>query len=198
MASAMSDRLSSEKPHRYITAQVPIRETGTATAGMNVAWRFRRKRKTTAITSITEIIKVRSMSETEARMVRVRSSIVTRCSPARNGGLERGHRGLYGVHRRDDVGSGLAENQHVDRRLAVQKSRLAHGLLRIDHIGDVLQPDRGAVVIADDQRLVIGGLRDLVVGDDIRGRRRRWRTGLWPRFEFWPATTCCTAGRLIP
>ena len=45
MASAISERLSSEKPHRYITAQVPISETGTATAGIKVARPLRRKTK---------------------------------------------------------------------------------------------------------------------------------------------------------
>ncbi len=64
-------------------AQVPIRETGTATAGMNVARTLRKNRKTTAMTSRTEMMRVRSMSATEARMVRVRSRIVTMCSPRR-------------------------------------------------------------------------------------------------------------------
>ncbi len=81
IASAISDRLSSEKPNRYITAQVPISDTGTATAGINVARTFRRNTKTTAITSTTEISRVVSISETEARMVNVRSRIVIRCSP---------------------------------------------------------------------------------------------------------------------
>ena len=80
MARAINERLSSEKPARYITAQVPMRETGTATAGIRVARTLRRKRKTTSTTSMTEMISVSSMSFTEARIVSVRSRMVTMCS----------------------------------------------------------------------------------------------------------------------
>ena len=81
IASASATGCPGEYPNKYITAQVPIRETGTATAGMDVARPFRKKRNTTRMTSNTEISRVRSMSETEARMVSVRSRIVIRCSP---------------------------------------------------------------------------------------------------------------------
>ena len=47
MVSAISDRLSRLKPTRYITANVPISETGTATVGISVARGLRRNRKTT-------------------------------------------------------------------------------------------------------------------------------------------------------
>ncbi len=43
MVSAISDRLLSEYPHRYITPKVPIRLSGTATPGMSVARSERRK-----------------------------------------------------------------------------------------------------------------------------------------------------------
>ena len=82
IASAISDRLSSEKPHKYITAHVPISETGTATAGISVAGILRRKRNTTRITSTTEMISVLSISCTEALIVSVRSRIVKMCMPA--------------------------------------------------------------------------------------------------------------------
>ncbi len=62
-------------------AQVPMRETGTATAGMSVARTLRRKTKTTATTSNTEMTNVPSMSLTEARIVRVRSMMVLMCMP---------------------------------------------------------------------------------------------------------------------
>ncbi len=81
IASAIRDKLSSENPHRYITVHVPISETGTATAGTNVAGTLRRKRNTTRITSATEISSVSSISVTDARIVSVRSRIVNRCSP---------------------------------------------------------------------------------------------------------------------
>ena len=56
-----------------MTAKVPMRDTGTATAGMSVARGLRRKMKTTRITRMTEPTRVRSTVETEARMVVVRS-----------------------------------------------------------------------------------------------------------------------------
>ena len=59
---------------RYITPNVPINETGTATLGINVARRFRKKRNTTSMTRLIEMIRVRSTSRTDARIVVVRSS----------------------------------------------------------------------------------------------------------------------------
>ncbi len=180
IASAMSDRLSSEKPARYMMAQVPISETGTATAGMNVARTLRRKTKTTPITSNTEMISVRSISDTEARMVSVRSRIVIRCSPRGIVACSDGMAAFDQIHGRDDVGARLAEDDHVDRGLAVEEAGLPHGLLRVDHVGDVLEPDDAAVVIADNQAACS---RRPSRSDRWRRYRRsrcRWRTVLWP------------------
>jgi len=44
IVSAISDRLSSENPHSFITPNVPISDSGTATPGMNVARRLPRNR----------------------------------------------------------------------------------------------------------------------------------------------------------
>src|SRR5512143_716844 len=71
--SAISDRLSIEYPSRYMTPNVPMRETGTATLGITVERTLRRKRKTTRITREIEIIRVISTSRTDARIVRVES-----------------------------------------------------------------------------------------------------------------------------
>ena len=142
MASAISDRLSSEKPHRYMMAQVPMSETGTATAGMSVARTLRRKMKTTAMTSTTEMISVRSISRHRGadgqRAVENRDQMLA----ARDGRLQRRKRGLHRIHGRDNVGAGLAENDHVDGGLAVEKAGLPHGLLRVDNVGDVLAAAR--------------------------------------------------------
>src|SRR5271165_275416 len=73
MVSAINERLSMLYPQRYITAQVPTSDTGTATAGMSVARGLRRKTNTTAMTRTTEIMSVRSTSVTDARIVVVRS-----------------------------------------------------------------------------------------------------------------------------
>src|SRR5271155_2673484 len=71
---AIMDRLSMLYLHKYMTANVPIKETGTATLGMRVARALRRKRKTTRITSTTERMSDDSTSCKEALMVVVRSS----------------------------------------------------------------------------------------------------------------------------
>jgi len=64
-----------------MTAKVPIRETGTATTGINVARKLRRKMKTTRITRMTERTRVPSTSLTDARMVVVRSSTMVVLMP---------------------------------------------------------------------------------------------------------------------
>ena len=53
MVSAISDRLSSEKPQKYITAKVAISDTGKATPAMMVARPERRNTSTTMTTSTT-------------------------------------------------------------------------------------------------------------------------------------------------
>ena len=74
---AISDRLSREKPSRYITPRVPSRETVTATAGTRLAAPERRKTATTATTRMTAISRLRSTSAREARMEVVRSTTVS-------------------------------------------------------------------------------------------------------------------------
>ncbi len=78
MVMAMSDRLSMLNCRRYITPNVPIREMGTATLGMNVERELRRKRKTTRMTRAMEMRRVISTSRTEARIVRVASTSTDR------------------------------------------------------------------------------------------------------------------------
>jgi hypothetical protein len=57
---------------------VPISDTGTTTPGISVARRLRRNRNTTITTSATEIIRLRSTSFSEPRMVGVRSITTVR------------------------------------------------------------------------------------------------------------------------
>jgi hypothetical protein len=82
MVSAMSERLSMLKPARYMMPKVPMSETGTATAGMIMVRKSRRKTKTTRMTSTTAMTSVRSTSLIEARMVVVWSIIVVSLMPA--------------------------------------------------------------------------------------------------------------------
>jgi hypothetical protein len=72
--SAISDRLSIEKPSRYITPNVPTIDIGTATLGISVARQLRRNRNTTITTRLIAISSVRSVSFSDARIVVVRSS----------------------------------------------------------------------------------------------------------------------------
>src|SRR5271170_366285 len=73
MVSAISVRLLRLKPSRYITAKVPMRESGTAMLGMIVAANVRRKTKMTATTSAMHRQSSNSTSATDARTVVVRS-----------------------------------------------------------------------------------------------------------------------------
>ena len=73
IVSAISVRLFKLYPSRYITPNVPISESGTATLGIAVAERFRKNRNTTITTSPMASISSNSTSSTDARIVVVRS-----------------------------------------------------------------------------------------------------------------------------
>src|ERR1700733_12263040 len=88
---AIMDKLSMLYRHKYMTANVPINETGTATLGIRVARTFRRKRKTTKMTRPIDIASVRSTSLTDARMVDVRSNIMVKSIAA---GMEAFKKGM--------------------------------------------------------------------------------------------------------
>src|ERR1051326_7085428 len=85
IASAISDRLSTLYPSRYIIPNVPSSESGTEMLGMIVAHTFRRKTNTTRMTNPIEIRMVYSMSAIDARMVVVRS---TRTDSLIEGGID--------------------------------------------------------------------------------------------------------------
>ena len=72
-ASAISEMLSIEKPATHISAKVPASASGTVTPAAMVAASRRRNRNTTIITSAMVASSVSCMSNTLARMVRVRS-----------------------------------------------------------------------------------------------------------------------------
>ena len=78
IVSAISVKLLTEKPARYMTPNVPMSDTGTATIGISVARPLRRKTNTTRITSTTAIASARPVSRSEARMVTVRSIATSR------------------------------------------------------------------------------------------------------------------------
>src|SRR5450631_2644713 len=78
IANAINDRLSRLYPSRYIPPNVPTSDKGTAMLGMIVARTVRRNANTTKITRMMEMIKVVSISLTEARTVTVRSIAMLR------------------------------------------------------------------------------------------------------------------------
>ncbi len=86
IVSAMSDRLSSEKPQNHITPKVAISDSGSATPAMTVARTVRRKISTTVMTSATLRISVNCTSRTDARMLAVASCTMVRVAPT---GIER-------------------------------------------------------------------------------------------------------------
>ena len=72
--SASSVMLLMEKPKAYIAAQVPISDTGTASAGMMVAETLRRNRKITMMTRQTAIASVSCTLQTASRIESERSN----------------------------------------------------------------------------------------------------------------------------
>ena len=66
--SAIRLRLFRLKPSRYITPKVPSSDTTVATAGTMVARTLRKNSPTTSTTSTIEIIRVNSISASDARM----------------------------------------------------------------------------------------------------------------------------------
>ena len=81
-ASAISDRLSIEKPATHIIAQVPASASGTVTPAAIVVAARRRKTNTTSMTRTTVATSVSCMSNTLARIVRVRSESTEMSMPA--------------------------------------------------------------------------------------------------------------------
>ena len=90
-------------------------------------------------------------------MVCVWSMAICRSMDGRNGGVELRQHGANAVHGIDNVGARLAEDDHQHGRLAVGVSGVAEVFHRIDHVADVGDPHAGAVVIGDQQGLIVDG-----------------------------------------
>ena len=82
IASAISDRLSIEKPASHMPAQVPASASGTDMPAAIVGISRRRKTNTTTMTRTAVASSVHCMSCTLARMVLVRSTSVDISTPA--------------------------------------------------------------------------------------------------------------------
>ena len=75
-----------------------------------------------------------------------------------NGGVNLRQHGADAVHGVDDVGARLAEDDDQHGRLAVGVAGVAHVFHGIDHVADIGDAHGGAVVIGDEQGLVVDGL----------------------------------------
>ncbi len=90
IVNAISDRLSSEKPHSHMTPNVAINDIGKATPAIIVARSERRKNNTTSTTSTTASTSVNCTSRIEARMVPVRSCTTVSLMPCGMAACRRG------------------------------------------------------------------------------------------------------------
>ena len=80
-------------------------------------------------------------------MVVVRSSTMVISMPCGMDALSEWQLRAYAVDGLDDVGAGLAEDDHGDGAFAVQVAGGADVLHRVGNVGDVGEPDGGAVVL---------------------------------------------------
>ena len=167
MVSAISDRLSSEKPANHITPKVAISDSGSATPAMMVARMVRRNSSTTSTTSTTLSTSVNCTSRIEARMVRGAVVHDGEVDADRHGALQPRQLVLDAVDGLDHVGAGLALDVDDHRGRALIPAADLGVLQPVDDLGDLAEQHRRVVAIGDDQR---------------RGRPRRRRAGRWRRW----------------
>ena len=67
----------------------------------------------------------------------------------------------------NNIGARLAKDDEHDGALAVQIAGDANVLNGIDYVGDIGKMDGGAFVIADDDRLVVFGVGNLIICNDV-------------------------------
>ena len=161
--------VEAEKFIRYIAANEPASASGTVTLGMSVAQKLRRNKRITITTRQMVSTSVNSTSATEARMVTVRSRMVSTLTAGGMRAVSCGSSALIVVDDVDDVGAGLLEDREDDAVLVV----LIGGDGAVDGCGnrlaDVAHPDRGAVAVGDHDVVEFVGVGDLVVGGDREG-----------------------------
>src|SRR6516225_2357636 len=126
MVSAISDRLSRLNPARYITAQEPSSASGTVTVGISVTQKLRMNNKITSTTSMKVSASVNSTSTTEARIVMVRSRMVSTLMDGGMVAVRAGNRALMEstvsmtlapgclLWDRDLVAAGLKQHPRID------------------------------------------------------------------------------------
>ena len=137
IVSAISDRLLRLKPSRYIAANEPMIDTGTATLGTAEARTSRRNTNTTRMTR-------RDRGDQRLDRVVERAANGDRAvdddlqvDVARQRRDQPRQLRLHIVDGLDDVGAGFARQHDADRRLAVGEAGVAQILDRILDVGDV-------------------------------------------------------------
>ncbi len=91
-----------------------------------------------------------------------------RIDPLRNRRLHRGQCGINSVDRVDNIRARLPEHDQRYRAFAIQISRRTYVLRRVHNIRHIRQMHRCALVVPDNDRLVVHRLRYLIVRQNIR------------------------------
>ena len=138
---------------------------------MMVAHKLRRKTKITITTSAMVSSRVNCTSSTAARMVWVRSLMISILIAGGIAATSRGSVRLDLVDGLDDVGAGLLEDDEEDAALAVGPGGLLGVFRSGDGLADVANPQRAAVAIGDDDVVPVLRRGQLVVGVDRVGAR---------------------------
>ena len=150
IVSAISDRLSSEKPQNHITPKVAISDTGSATPAMMVARTERRNSSTTSTTSTTLSTSVNCTSWMEARMVPVRSCTSVSFTLL---GIARSRRGSSAL-RRWTVSMTLAPGWRCTSMMTAGRALVPAADLGVlqafDDLGHVLEQHGRVVAVGDD------------------------------------------------
>jgi len=81
--------------------------------------------------------------------------------------LQRRQLGLDRVHSLDDIGPGLAVDHQQHRRIVIEKPAVVTVFHAVLDLGYMAQAQRRTVLVTDDQRLVVLGFFQLVVGLDL-------------------------------
>ncbi len=124
-----------ENPNAYIIAQVPMSDTGTASAGMIVAEKERRNRKITNTTSAMEIIKRELHVATDSRIEAERSLSIWSLMRRRHLRLKQRKPVADGVDHRNRVGARLLLDAQHDGAVIVEPGGDLVVLDRVDRRG---------------------------------------------------------------
>ena len=141
-------------------------ESGAAKLGMSVARGSRRNTKMTSTTSNgrehESPLDVAHRGADRDGAIGQQGDIDAR----RQGRLETRQRLLDGVHHVDDIGARLALNIEDDRGLRARPGGKLFILGALGDRGNVVEPDRGAVPIADDEVAIVRDAVQLIIGVD--------------------------------